>query len=88
MIVGDIGSGKSSLLYAILCEMTPDPESNPQITINGSLAYCPQKPWIRAGTVKDNITFFQPYDENKMKKVIYFAALEDDLKILTKGIET
>lgn len=25
MIVGDIGSGKSSLLYSMLSEMTPDP---------------------------------------------------------------
>ena len=25
MIVGDIGSGKSSLLYAMLSEMTPEP---------------------------------------------------------------
>jgi ATP-binding cassette subfamily C (CFTR/MRP) protein 1 len=75
MIVGDIGSGKSSLLYAILCEMSPDPQCNPEITINGSLAYCTQKPWIRSGTVKENITFFQPYDETKMKKVIYYSAL-------------
>jgi ATP-binding cassette subfamily C (CFTR/MRP) protein 1 len=68
--------------------MTPDPQCNPEITINGSLAYCTQKPWIRSGTVKENIIFFQPYNETKMKKVIYYAALEDDLKILSKGIET
>jgi ABC-type transport system involved in cytochrome bd biosynthesis fused ATPase/permease subunit len=62
MIVGDIGSGKSSLLYAILNEMTPEPEKKSKIKIFGSIAYCPQKAWIMAGTLKENITFFQPYD--------------------------
>ena len=88
MIVGDIGSGKSSLLYAILSEMTPDPEADPKITINGSVAFCSQKPWIMSGTVKENIMFFLPEDEDKLKKVIHYASLEDDLKILGKGIDT
>ena len=67
MIVGDIGSGKSSLLYAILSEMTPDPETDPKITINGSVAFCSQKPWIMSGTVKENILFFLPENEEKLK---------------------
>ncbi len=52
MIIGDIGSGKSSLLYAILNEMTPEPEKKPSIKIYGSVAYSPQKAWIMSGTVK------------------------------------
>jgi polynucleotide 5'-kinase involved in rRNA processing len=52
MIIGDIGSGKSSLLYAILNEMTPEPYRNSQITINGTIAYSSQKAWIMTGTVK------------------------------------
>ena len=62
MIVGDIGSGKSSLLYSILNEMTPDPLSDPKITINGNIAFCSQKAWILSGTLKQNILFFEPYD--------------------------
>ena len=75
MIVGDIGSGKSSLLFAMLSEMTPSPEDSPKIEINGDVAFCPQKPWILSGTVKDNILFFLPYDEGKFKKVVYYAGL-------------
>ena len=88
MIIGDIGSGKSSLLYAILNEMTPEPEKSPRIKINGSIAYSPQKAWIMTGTVKENIVFFQPFDEKRLKDAIYYACLEDDLKILNKGIDT
>jgi ABC-type multidrug transport system fused ATPase/permease subunit len=42
--------------------MIPEPEKKPKIKIFGSIAYCPQKAWIMAGTLKENITFFQPYD--------------------------
>ena len=41
-----------------------------------------------AGTVKDNITFFQPYDEKRFNEVIHYACLTDDIKILNKGIHT
>ena len=68
--------------------MTPSPQTNPKISINGEIAFCSQKPWILSGTVKENITFFQPEDEEKLRKVIYYACLEDDLKILGKGVET
>ena len=88
MVVGDIGSGKSSLLYAMLSEMTPDPDAHPSISINGSIAFCSQKPWIMSGTVKENIMFFLPFEEEKFNKVIYYAGLEEDLKILGKGVET
>ena len=88
MIIGDIGSGKSSLLYAILNEMTPDSDGKSQIIVNGSIAYAPQKPWIMSGTLKENITFNLPEDKKKLEQAIHYASLEDDLKILDKGLET
>lgn len=68
--------------------MTSDPVNIPSIKINGSLAYCPQKPWIMSGTVKDNILFCKPYDQKKLERAIHYACLDDDIKILGKGIET
>ena len=50
MIIGDIGSGKSSFLMAILNEMIADKET--KISINGKIAYSSQKPWIMSATVK------------------------------------
>ena len=41
-----------------------------------------------SGTVKENITFFLPFEEEKFNKVVYYAGLEEDLKILGKGVET
>lgn len=55
MILGDIGSGKSSLLQAILNEILTSDSSS--ITLSGSLAYSPQKPWIMSKTLKENVVF-------------------------------
>jgi polynucleotide 5'-kinase involved in rRNA processing len=50
MIIGDIGSGKSSLLLAILNEMVYDMDST--VGVSGSIAFSPQKPWIMSRTLK------------------------------------
>lgn len=51
-IVGKVGSGKSSLLQAMLGEMR---KTSGDMIINGTVAYCPQLPWIQCGTLADNI---------------------------------
>ena len=38
--------------------------------------------------MKENILFFLPEDEEKLKKVIHYASLEEDLKILGNGLDT
>lgn len=38
-IVGDVGSGKSSLIQALIGEMLYDSENHPSINIDGSIAY-------------------------------------------------
>jgi len=59
-----------------------------RVTINGSIAYSSQKPWIMSATVKDNIIFQSNFDDNKFNKAIYHASLEQDMKILPFGVET
>jgi ATP-binding cassette subfamily C (CFTR/MRP) protein 10 len=60
MIIGDIGSGKSSLLMAILNEMIHNEGS--RVTLSGSIAYSSQKPWIMSETVEQNILFGEEFD--------------------------
>ena len=66
-----VGSGKSSLLAALLGELQPvacaghvpgDPITGAPV-VSGRVAYCQQVPWIEAGTVRANIVFgaaFEP----------------------------
>ena len=61
MIIGDIGSGKSSLLQAIINEIIT--AKNSKVNISGTIAYSAQKPWIISRKLKENITFTSPFDE-------------------------
>ena len=142
-IIGEVGSGKSSLLNAILNNMiqvSPDEvnkildsrmisninvddplqivpegklsialereslnqistkneedieikkEENPKeynkVYINGSIAYVCQTAFIQNNTLRNNILFFHPFDQEKYNKVLEISELIPDLEILKGG---
>jgi ATP-binding cassette subfamily C (CFTR/MRP) protein 1 len=86
-VVGTVGSGKSSVLSALLGEMHLK-SGRLSIQKGLSIAYCDQRPWIVNATVRDNILFGRPYDELRFNRAIHVAAMEDDLKILAGGLMT
>jgi ABC-type transport system involved in cytochrome bd biosynthesis fused ATPase/permease subunit len=45
-------------------------QGSTKLYVNGSISYVSQIPWIRNATIKDNILFYQPYDEERYNKVI------------------
>ena len=49
------------------------------------MAYVPQQAWIQNATLRDNVFFGKPINENKYKMVIEASALAPDLKILPGG---
>ena len=55
------------------------------VVLNGKVAYVAQTAWILNKTVRDNILFGLPYDEDKYNKVIDACSLRHDLKILEDG---
>jgi ATP-binding cassette, subfamily C (CFTR/MRP), member 1 len=59
VVVGPVGSGKSSFLNALLGDMRRDGGS---VSITGRMAYCQQSAWIKNDTVRGNITFGKPFD--------------------------
>ncbi|XP_020852474.1 ATP-binding cassette sub-family C member 2 isoform X1 [Phascolarctos cinereus] len=81
-VVGTVGSGKSSLMAAMLGEMEP---ICGHINIKGSIAYVPQQSWIQNGTLRDNILFGSPFDEKRYQQILEACALLPDLKILPAG---
>merc|ERR1712166_67715 len=84
-IVGSVGSGKSSLILALLREMH---QLKGGMKLQGTVAYCSQQAWIRNATVQDNILFGLPFNENLYNKVLEASALENDLKALAGGDDT
>ena len=81
-VVGPVGSGKSSLLSAIIGEM---PQTAGSINRYGKLAYCNQQPWILTETVQGNIVFNQQVDEDKVNKILSTVGLDSDLKMFPDG---
>ena len=81
-ITGAVGSGKSSLLTAILGEL---PLRTGTISCHGKLAYVPQIPWVFSGTVRENILFGLPYNEERFQHVVHICDLTKDLASFTSG---
>ena len=73
-IVGSVGSGKSSLLMALLGEM---PSIIGNIKLNGKVFYVAQEPWIFPSTIKQNILFGKEYSKEKFNKIIEICSLKD-----------
>uniref|UniRef100_A0A4W4G0I7 ATP-binding cassette, sub-family C (CFTR/MRP), member 2 n=1 Tax=Electrophorus electricus TaxID=8005 RepID=A0A4W4G0I7_ELEEL len=84
-VVGAVGSGKSSLISALLGEMH---SLSGSINVKGSVAYVPQQAWIQNATLKDNILFGSELNEQKLQRVVEACALEPDLELLPGGVQT
>ncbi|KAM6957268.1 multidrug resistance-associated protein 1-like [Aplochiton taeniatus] len=84
-VVGHVGSGKSSLLSAMLGETE---KRSGKVIIKGSVAYVPQQAWIQNSTLKENIVFGQESKESWYHRVVEACALLPDLEILPAGDTT
>ncbi|KAG2181050.1 hypothetical protein INT43_008632 [Umbelopsis isabellina] len=101
IVCGSTGSGKTSLLLALLGEMDLEagnvylPRSSgnnesldPNILSECGVAYVAQTAWLQHQSLQENILFGLPYDEERYKKVIFACALQRDLEILDDGDQT
>ncbi|KAJ1557331.1 hypothetical protein HK096_007847, partial [Nowakowskiella sp. JEL0078] len=84
-IVGTVGSGKSSLLNALIGEMK---RLEGEVTIGGSVSYAAQQAWIQNASLEKNITFGLPFDQEKYQMAVKNCCLESDFKILPDGDQT
>ena len=102
VIVGPTGCGKTSLLLALLGEMTllsgrvhlpggqsrEDMMRDTRIGLTESVAFCAQQAWLVNDTIKENIVFASAWDPQRYKDVIKACALQKDFEILDHGDET
>ncbi|KAF9581949.1 hypothetical protein BGW38_000856, partial [Lunasporangiospora selenospora] len=84
-IVGRVGQGKTSLLSAMIGDMY---KWQGTVQVVGSIAYVPQQAWIVNATVKDNILFGKPFDQNRYDRVVLASGLEPDFEMLSAGDQT
>uniref|UniRef100_A0A4X2K4G9 ATP binding cassette subfamily C member 6 n=1 Tax=Vombatus ursinus TaxID=29139 RepID=A0A4X2K4G9_VOMUR len=84
-VIGSVGSGKSSLLSALLGELS---KLEGYVNIKGSVAYVPQEAWIQNASVKENVCFGQRLDIPWLDRVLEACALRPDLASFPAGIHT
>ncbi|KAJ5639919.1 P-loop containing nucleoside triphosphate hydrolase protein [Penicillium longicatenatum] len=86
MIIGSVGCGKSTLLKALLGEVQ---ECSGQVfTSYKTAAYCSQSPWVKFGTVQENIVGSSLWNKSWYDRVVHACALEFDLQQLPAGDQT
>ncbi|XP_072823402.1 ATP-binding cassette sub-family C member 12 isoform X2 [Vicugna pacos] len=81
-ICGNIGSGKSSLIAALLGQMQLQQGI---VAVSGTLAYVSQQAWIFHGNVRENILFGEKYDHQRYQHTVHVCALQEDLRSLPYG---
>ena len=85
VIIGSVGSGKSSLLQSIIGEMR---SIDGKVETQGSIGYCPQLAWIMNGSLKSNVLFGLEYNEARYLEAIKYSQLNSDLLQLPDGDAT
>uniref|UniRef100_H3DQA7 ATP binding cassette subfamily C member 4 (PEL blood group) n=1 Tax=Tetraodon nigroviridis TaxID=99883 RepID=H3DQA7_TETNG len=81
-VIGPVGAGKSSLLSAILGELS---RAAGVVKVKGELTYTSQQPWIFPGTIRSNILFGKPLNPLKYSRVLKACALKRDVELLPGG---
>ncbi|KAF9940341.1 hypothetical protein BGZ65_007307 [Modicella reniformis] len=97
LVCGSTGSGKTSLLMALLREMdlisgTVNLPRSTFKTVNhstgyipGSVAYVSQHPWLQQASIRENIMFGSPFEPERYQKVLEACALLPDLAVFEHG---
>ena len=102
MLIGKLASGKSSLLYSLLGEMSLTPSSHKpsktyitdarpptltQLKINQNIGFIAQNPWLMTKSIKNNILLGKPYNEDRFNHIIELSGLNEDLQKFKEGID-
>lgn len=92
-VIGAVGCGKSALLQALVGEL---PVYRGELRLgfhdgdetHRRIAYASQDPWIMDGTVRENITMGQPFDEEWYNTVVDACGLRLDFQVFRNGDQT
>ncbi|KDO23429.1 hypothetical protein SPRG_22283 [Saprolegnia parasitica CBS 223.65] len=85
IVVGPVGSGKSSLVSAILGEIH---QVGGVRNVVGNISYVNQEAWIQHATLKKNILFHSDCDDDYYQAVLSACQLTPDLEMLPDGDAT
>ncbi|WAR23566.1 MRP4-like protein, partial [Mya arenaria] len=82
-VIGPIGAGKSSLLMAVLRELSI---SHGDVSVIGRVAYASQLPWVFSATLRQNITLGNKYEIEKFERILEACALDEARLSLARAL--
>lgn len=85
IVIGMVGSGKSSFISTILGELKLLHGST---EVKGSISYADQDAWVFGASVRQNIIFGQKFERQRYQKVVKVCALQKDFKQFPQGDQT
>ena len=85
LLLGPVGSGKTSLLLALLGELSLVRGKVHLLPIE--VAWCQQRPWITDGSIKNAIIAGAPYELQWYQEVVHCCDLERDIDDLQRDHE-
>ncbi|KAJ5496624.1 ABC transporter integral membrane type 1 [Penicillium fimorum] len=88
IVVGPVGSGKTTLCKALLGEIPFSEGSVVLGTRFPHVGFCDQTAFLSNGSIKDNIVGFSPYNDERYAEVIEATALSFDFATLPQGDRT
>lgn len=83
VICGKVAAGKSALLQALLGEL--ERRGGDAVLPDDVVGYCAQTPWLQSMSIRENIVFISPYEENRYRQVLEACALTQDLATFKHG---
>ena len=94
-IIGQTGSGKSTLVKLLLKLIQPsqgsiyidnhDLSTLHPVEVRQNIGYMPQDPFLFNGSIKDNIDLSKPMSKTKMMEILKLTGLEDLIKKSGQG---
>ncbi|XP_044315367.1 ATP-binding cassette sub-family C member Sur isoform X2 [Drosophila rhopaloa] len=84
IVVGKNGSGKTSLLSALLMEM-PLLVGNMFWHKTCTISYVSQQPWLLNDTIRENILFGESFRPKRYDFVLEACALKPDIELMPRG---
>ncbi|KAF2805709.1 ABC bile acid transporter-like protein [Mytilinidion resinicola] len=83
VVYGEVASGKTALLQALLGELD---KTGGEITRpDEMIGYCTQTPWLQSMSIRENILFSSPYEDARYKEVLDACALLADMANFKDG---
>jgi ATP-binding cassette subfamily C (CFTR/MRP) protein 10 len=90
LVLGRVGAGKSSLISALIGNMSPaigGTHGSRILAPWATVAYAPQSPWVRRGSVAANVACGSEVDLARLSRVLAAVALTEEVAALAGGVE-